>query len=157
MTFWNWLGSPSPGCQHLSQLNLTYTLFSSRKGWSLNSLPSLNMVSVLSSALEILSSSDLPRLVVPEKQNQDKAEANSSLFVHACMLSRFSCVGLLWPLWTVTHQAPLSMRFSRQEYWSGLPCPPPEDLPNPGIEPMPPALEGGLFSTEPLGKPSFLF
>ena len=38
-------------------------------------------------------------------------------------------------LWTVTHQAPLSMGFSRQEYWSGLPCPSPGDLPNPGIEP----------------------
>ena len=40
-------------------------------------------------------------------------------------------------LWTVAHQAPLSMRFSRQDYWSGLPCPPPRDLPNPGIEPTP--------------------
>ena len=38
-------------------------------------------------------------------------------------------------LWTVTHQAPLSKGFSRQEYWSGLPCPPPGDLPDPGIEP----------------------
>ena len=47
--------------------------------------------------------------------------------------------------WTVDHQAPLSMRFSRQEYWSGLPCPPPEDLPDPGIEPtslMSPAWAG---------------
>ena len=41
---------------------------------------------------------------------------------------------------TVTHQAPLSMEFSRQEYWSGLPCPPPEDLSHPGIEPWSPAL-----------------
>ena len=39
-------------------------------------------------------------------------------------------------LWTVAHQAPLSMGFSRQEYWSGLPCPPPGDLPDPGIKPM---------------------
>ena len=39
-------------------------------------------------------------------------------------------------LWTVTHQAPLSMGFSRQEYWSGLPCPPPGDLPNSGIKPV---------------------
>ena len=38
--------------------------------------------------------------------------------------------------WTVAHQTPLSMGFSRQEYWSGLPCPPPGDLPNPGIEPV---------------------
>ena len=52
--------------------------------------------------------------------------------------------------WTVAHQAPLSMGFSRQEYWSGLPCPPPGDLPDPGIEPsslMPPALTGGFFTT----------
>ena len=47
-------------------------------------------------------------------------------------------------------QAPLSMRFSRQEYWSGLPCPPPGDLPDPGIKPtslMSPALAGGFFTT----------
>ena len=52
--------------------------------------------------------------------------------------------------WTVAHQAPLSMGFSRQEYWSGLPYPPPGDLPNPGIEPvslMSLALAGGLFTT----------
>ena len=43
--------------------------------------------------------------------------------------------------WTVAHQAPLSMGFSRQEYWSGLPCPPPGDLPDPGIEPRFPTLQ----------------
>ena len=51
---------------------------------------------------------------------------------------------------TVAHQAPLSMEFSRQEYWSGLPCPPPGDLPDPGIKPMSPvspALAGGFFTT----------
>ena len=47
-----------------------------------------------------------------------------------------------------------SMGFPRQEYWSGLPFPPPEDLPNPGIKPMSPALAGGFFTTEPLGKHS---
>ena len=53
-------------------------------------------------------------------------------------------------------QAPLSMEFSRQEYWSGLPSPAPGDLPNPGIEPMSPVspvLAGGFFTTEPPGKP----
>ena len=51
------------------------------------------------------------------------------------MLSHFSRVRLFATLWTVAHQAPLSMRFSRQEYWSGLPCPPPADtLINPGFE-----------------------
>ena len=48
------------------------------------------------------------------------------------MLSCFSCV--FATLWTVAHQAPLSIGFSRQEYWSGLPYPPPGDLPDPGIE-----------------------
>ena len=52
-----------------------------------------------------------------------------------CVLSRFSRVWLFVTPRTVAHQAPLSMGFSRQEYWSGLPCPPPGDLPNPGIEP----------------------
>jgi len=58
--------------------------------------------------------------------------------------------------WTVALQAPLSMGFSRQEHWSGLPLPPPGDLPNPGIKllaPVAPALAGGFFTTEPPGKP----
>ena len=49
------------------------------------------------------------------------------------MLNRFSCIWLCAHLWTVAHQAPPSTRFSRQEYWSGLPRPPPGDLSNPGI------------------------
>ena len=53
----------------------------------------------------------------------------------AWMLSHFSCVWLFETLWTVSHQSPLSKGFSRQEYWCGLPCPPPGDLPNPGIKP----------------------
>ena len=55
--------------------------------------------------------------------------------------------------WTVARQAPLSMGFSRQEYWSVLPFPAPMDLPNPDIEPMSPALAGRFFTTEPPGKP----
>ena len=65
------------------------------------------------------------------------------------MLSRFSHVQLFAILWTAVHQAPLSMRFSRQEYWSGLPFPPPGDLSNPGIAPacpMSPALAGRFFT-----------
>ena len=50
--------------------------------------------------------------------------------------------------WTVAHQAPLSMGFSRQEHWSGLPFPSPGDLPNPGIEPISPALQANSFLTE---------
>ena len=55
------------------------------------------------------------------------------------VLNRFSCVWLSATLWIVSHQASLSMGFSRQEYWSGLPRPPPGDLPDSGIEPTSPA------------------
>ena len=55
--------------------------------------------------------------------------------LHACMLSHFSCVRLFGTPWTVAPQAPLARGFSRQEYWSGLPCPLPGDLLHPGIEP----------------------
>ena len=61
--------------------------------------------------------------------------------------------------WTVGHQAPTSMRFPRQEYWSGLPFPTPGDLPNPGIEtasPVSPTLAGGFFTTKSPGNPIFL-
>ena len=71
-----------------------------------------------------------------------------------CMLSHFSHVWLFATLWTVAYQAPLSMGFSRQEYWGGLPCTPPGDLPDPekvaGIEPaslMSPALASEFFTT----------
>ena len=58
--------------------------------------------------------------------------------VYVCMLSCFSCVPLFGVLWTVAFQAPPSMGFSSQAHWSELPCPPPEDLPNPGIKPASP-------------------
>ena len=73
-----------------------------------------------------------------------------------CMVSCFSCVRLFANLGTVAFQAPLSMGFSRQEYWSGLLCPPPGDLPHSGIKLMSltsPALAGGFFITEPPRKP----
>ena len=65
-----------------------------------------------------------------------------------------SCLTLATP-WTVACQTPLSMGFSRQEHWSGLPFPSPGDLPDPEIEPaspVPPALAGRLFTSEPPGK-----
>ena len=74
----------------------------------------------------------------------------------AWVLSHFSRVQLFVTLWTAARQVSLSMGFSRQEYWSGLPCPPPGDLPNPGIKPtslMSPALAGKFYTTEPPGKP----
>ena len=72
------------------------------------------------------------------------------------MLSCLSSVQLFATPWTVARQAPLSMGFPRQEYWSSLPFPTPWDLPNPGIEPESsesPALAGRFFITEPPGKP----
>ena len=54
--------------------------------------------------------------------------------MQACILSCFSCIRLCVTLWTIALQVPLSMGFSRWESWSGLPCPPPGDLPDPGIE-----------------------
>ena len=74
------------------------------------------------------------------------------------MLSR-SVVSDSATRWTVAHQAPLSMGFSRQEYWSGLPFPTPGDLPDIGIElasPVSPALQVDSLPAEPLGKPLYL-
>ena len=62
--------------------------------------------------------------------------------------------GSLWPPWTITYQTPLTMGFSRWEYWSGLPFPFPRDLPNPGIKLRSPALQADALPSEPLGKPS---
>ena len=62
-----------------------------------------------------------------------------------------SCVQLFATPWIVAYKAPLSMEFSRQEYWSGLPFPSPGDLPKPGIEPGSPALQEDALLSEPLG------
>ena len=69
------------------------------------------------------------------------------------MVKLLSRVRLFATPWTAAHQAPQSMGFSRQEYWSGLPFPSPGDLPNPGIEPGSPALEADALTSEPPGKP----
>ena len=69
------------------------------------------------------------------------------------LLSR---VQLFVILWTVAYQAPPSMEFSRQEYWSGLPFPSPGDLPDPGIEPRSPSLQADALLSEPPGKPIWL-
>ena len=75
------------------------------------------------------------------------------------MLSLFSHVRLFATLWTVAHQAPLTMGFSRQEYWSGLPFPLPGDLPDPGIEliSQSPGLAGGFFTTSATWEAPKLF
>ena len=61
-----------------------------------------------------------------------------------------SCLTLFVIPWAIAHQAPLSMGFLRQEYWSGLPFPSPGDLPNSGIKPEFLVLAGGFFTTEPV-------
>ena len=61
----------------------------------------------------------------------------------------------LFVTWAIAYQAPLSMGFSRQEYWSGLPFASPGNLPNPGIELRSPALQAGTLQSEPPGKPNF--
>ena len=79
-------------------------------------------------------------------------------FVHASMPSHFSRVWLFATQWTVACQAPLSIGFSRQEYWSGLLCPPPGDLPKPELEPtslVSLALAGGSVTTGATGEATF--
>ena len=68
---------------------------------------------------------------------------------YLCMCAQ-SCT-TLWNPWTVAHHAPLSMEFSRQEYWSGLPVPSQGDLPNPGIEPRSPTLQADSSPAKPQG------
>ena len=89
-----------------------------------------------------------------EGNHQQKFQVCLSLWIFHKQRIQFSCSVVsvtsdsVTP-WTVAHQAPLSMGFSRQEYWSGLPCPPPGDLPDSGIEPrslMSPALAGGFLT-----------
>ena len=79
------------------------------------------------------------------------------LILNARMLSHFSCAQLFANLWTVACPAPLSMEFSRQEYWSVLPSQPLGGLSNPGIKPsspVSPALQADSLPTEPPGKPN---
>ena len=80
---------------------------------------------------------------------------NTSIYtyVFACVFSCFSHVQLCVTPWTVDCLSPLSMGFSQQEYWNGLSCPPPEDLPNPEIKPRSPTLQPDSLASEPPGKP----
>ena len=81
------------------------------------------------------------------------------IFLHIFLISpnkrkvTLSHVWLFATPWTVVYQASLSMGFSRQEYWSGLPFPSPGDLPDPGIEPQSPALQADALTSEQPGKP----
>ena len=86
----------------------------------------------------------------PLSRSLTQRNDNSENLTRVCVLSRFSHVQLLATLWAAACQAPLCMGFSRQEYWIGLPCTPPGDLPDWWIEPASltsPALAGGFFTT----------
>ena len=105
---------------------------------------------LLLGSLPTLGHPNQPRLVCSSRvcvwlpQGHPGKGRESSLFhCCSCCLVAKSCLTLLPP------QAPLSMEFSSQEYWSGLPFPFPGHLPNPGIEPTSPAMAGGFFTTEP--------
>ena len=71
-----------------------------------------------------------------------------------CTVFRHAVVSNSVTSWTVSRQVPLSVGFPRQEYWSGFPCPPPGNLPNPGIEPGSPVLQEDSSPFEPPGKPN---
>ena len=81
------------------------------------------------------------RITIWEKESEVKSLSRVQLFATP---------------WTVAHQAPPSMGFSRQEYWSGLPFASPGDLPDPGIEPRFPALQADALTSEPQGKHTLL-
>ena len=85
-------------------------------------------------------------------KKEDECSKNARYYKVCCGALSLSHVQLFATPWTVARQAPLSMEFSRQ-YWSGLPFPPPGDLPNPGIEPRSPAMAGRFFTTVLPGKP----
>ena len=90
---------------------------------------------------------ELTTLILCQQSTDSKLVFKDSLTLflsRVCAKSLESCPTLRSH---VAHQAPLSMGFSSQEYWTGLPCPPPEDLPDPGIKPRSPALAGGFFTT----------
>ena len=93
---------------------------------------------------------DIPPTVSPQRN----AVLGSSLTASEQVKS-LSRVWLFVTPWTVASQAPQSVEFSRQEYWSGLPFPSPGDLPDPGIEPGSPALQADAFPSEPPGQQSY--
>ena len=91
-----------------------------------------------------------PQLLQLEKVHAQQRRPSTAINKCVCVLSHFSCVRLFATLWTVASQTPLSMGFSRQEYWSESPCPPPGHLPSSRMEPVSlvsSALAGGFFTT----------
>ena len=101
----------------------------------------------------------LKRWITEKLGSKRGQKTNPVALLHQNILLLFSRSVLLdsfVTLWTVTCRAPLSMGSPRQEYWSGLPFSPPEDLPDPGMESVFPALAGGFFTAEPAGQQEVL-
>ena len=110
-------------------------------------LPIIPINSVIPKGATSLDQEDEP---LPWVLSFERSGRGFLFYACACVLSCFSHIRLFASLWTGALPVPLSMGFSRQQYWSGLPCPPPEDLPDPGIKPSSltsPALAGGFFTT----------
>ena len=129
------------GCQKLDEFEI-------RINWSPNTtLWSITFMTMRNFCRFLIQQSSLPISLIT-------VSTNSTFHIYCAQsLSR---VWLCATLWTVAHQAPLSVGFFRQEYWRGLLFLPPGNLPDPGIEPTTltsPALAGGFFTTEPPGKP----
>ena len=95
---------------------------------------------------------DVVILISPASGGDEPGAWSSVGTIVLCVLSHFSRVRLFAAPWTAARHAPLSMGLSRQEYWSGLLCPPAEDLPDPGIKPVSPTLQMDSLPTEPPGK-----
>ena len=89
--------------------------------------------------------------LLPPQLKIDKNILKYNSQKYCCLVAK-QCLHCFAAPWTVAHQAPLSMAFPRQEYWSGLPCPPPGDLSDPGIEPESLALASGFFTPQPVVK-----
>ena len=104
------------------------------------------------SPLTCISKPPNPKRYHSHFQHPQSRAWQDAIFLSVVCAYSFSCVWLSTTLWTVAHQPPLSMGFSRQEYWSGLPCPPPGGLPNPGIKPSSPSLQADYW--QPQRKPS---
>ena len=111
--------------------------------------------SILASALTISFPQSSELLPVPQRAPFTQLLVHAAPLPYLVLWFMFSCVRLFATPWTVACQAPLSMAFPRQEYWSGLPFPTPGHLLNPEIKPassVSPALAGRFFTTEPPGK-----
>ena len=122
---------------------------------SLQSCPTLcdpmDFSSPGSSVLGILQTRLLEWVAMPSSRGYSRVRDRNCISYVSCIAALTNSFSYLEPV--VAHQAPLSMGFSRQEYWSRLPFPSPGDLPNPGIEPGSPALQTDLLPAGPPGKP----